>query len=148
VRLAELVPAPSRTLRRGALTDAFAHLFELPFDQAAVERLDRDVDLRATAGAPVPDWWTSHSAKVTGAATLAAGGAAFVLAGAFVVSAFGDQRAADRSDGAARVTYNQEIEARNHWATALAIGGGVLAAAGLAVLLWRRHATESAGGLW
>jgi hypothetical protein len=149
VRLADLPPGPSHALRRGALTDAFSHLFELPFDQTALDHLGADVDLSAAAPPNGPsDWWASRSAKATGVAAVAAGGASLAVAGAFVASALGAQHSANQASGADRVMYNQEIDTRNRWATATAVGGGVLVAVGVGLLLWRRHAADATSELW
>ncbi|HTA17683.1 MAG TPA: caspase family protein, partial [Polyangia bacterium] len=150
VRLADLAATPERASRRGALTDAFTHLFDLPFDQGALDLLNADAALRVDAhpSAPDSDWWTSRSAKIAGIAATAAGGASLAVAGGFSLSALGVQHTADHATGAERVGYNQEIDSRNRWAAATAVGGGLLVAAGIGLLLWRRHAIDSAPSLW
>jgi Caspase domain len=150
VRLADLSAAPERAPHRGALTDAFTHLFDLPFDQDALDLLSADADLRVEAhpSSPDSDWWRSRSAKVAEIAALGAGGASLAVAGGFVVSALGVQHTADQASGFDRVGYNQEIDSRNRWALTTAIGGGLLVTAGIGLLLGRRHAIESAPSLW
>jgi hypothetical protein len=150
VHLAELAPQPSHALRRGALSDAFTHLFDLTFDQGALNQFDLEVDLRAEAPprAPGADLSSSRATKVVAIGALATGGAALVVAGGFVISALNVQHTAEQANGQDRVVYNAEIDTRNRWALVTGVGGGVLAALGLGLMLWRHHAEEPATLLW
>ncbi len=150
VRLAELKALPDHVVRRGALTDAFTHLFDLPFDEAALDHLDLDVDLRAEPSATPAgtDLAASRAVKVAGVGALVAGGASLAVAGGFVLSALSVRHGADRASGDARVGDNEQIDTRNRWATAAAVGGGVLAALGIGLLIWHQHAVETAPSLW
>jgi hypothetical protein len=152
VTLAELEAHPSRTVRRGALNDAFTHLFDLPFDAAALDVLALDADLRADASSNPPgtDLTASRATKIAGVAALATGGASLAVATGFVVAALAAQRDADHApNGVVRAQYDDAIDTRNRWATAAAIGGGVLAAMGIGLLMWHRHRlTDQTMGLW
>jgi hypothetical protein len=152
VTLAELEARPTRAVRRGALNDAFTHLFDLPFDAAALDILARDADRRADAS-PTPqgtDLTASRTTKSAGVAALATGGASLAVAAGFVVAALGAQHDAEHaSNGVERAQYDNEIDTRNRWAAVATVGGGILAALGIGLLLWHRHAqTDQATALW
>jgi hypothetical protein len=148
VTLRDLEARPSRAQRRGALNDAFTHLFDLPFDAAALEIVTLDVDVRAEASPTAPA--TSRATKIAGVSALAAGGASLGAAAGFFAAAVGAQRDAQNApNGVERARYNDEIDARNRWATITAVGGGVLAALGIGLLIWHRHRlTDQTLGLW
>jgi hypothetical protein len=152
VQLAALAPQPSRALRRGALTDAFTHLFELPFDQSALDHQAVELGIRADvdAGTPGTDLIARPRAakKIAGIAGLLTGAAALGIAASLVVSALDIQHQAQQASGLERVRLDDQIDSRNHWAVATAVGGGVLVAAGLALLLWHNRGGEPPADLW
>jgi hypothetical protein len=112
VNLAQLTPRAPALLHRGAIHDAFTHLFELAFDQAALDALPLDEELGDRAAAAPP--------------------------GADLSAPSSWQRiAASSTNGLDRAQLNQEIGTRNRWTAITGIGGAALTAAGLGLLLWR-----------
>jgi hypothetical protein len=143
VRLADLAPQSPRALRRGALSDAFTHLFELPFDQAALDRLAFEPDLRTQVAAPPStDLSRPPMTKMAGVGAVAAGGVSLGIAAALVVWASRLHSTADGASGVDRVAINEEIASRNRWATVTAIGGAALAVLGASLLMWRGHSAN------
>ncbi len=145
IDLAQLTPRAPSLLHRGAIHDAFTHLFELAFDQAALDALPLDEELgeRAAAATPGADlsapssWQRIRKPAAIGAVVL--GGAALATAGALAISSahLHDQATASSASGVDRARLNQEISTRNRWTAITGIGGAALTAAGLGLLLWR-----------
>jgi hypothetical protein len=143
VNLSELLPRAPSLLHRGAIHDAFTHLFELAFDQAALDALPLDEELSVRAppppGADLSSSPTGHAMRrpaAIGAVVL--GGAALAAAGALAIDGayLHDQAARSTTSGANRARLNQEIATRNRFTTIAGIGGAALTAAGLGLLLW------------
>jgi hypothetical protein len=143
VRLADLSPQAPRALRRGALNDAFTHLFELPFDQAALDRIAFEPELGVEGQVtPATDLSRRPITKVAGVASIAAGGVSLGATVALLISASRLRDSADNASGVQRVTINEQIASRNRWATITGVGGAVLATLGAVVLIWRRRADD------
>jgi hypothetical protein len=141
VALADLAPRTPTLLRRGALHDAFTHLFELPFDELALDALPLEVDLRQEAGPGVPPGADlAHRPFVRRAAIGAAavGVASLAVAGGLVVSAQALHASADGKSGSDRADINQGIATRNRWATTAGIAGAALTALGAGLIVWSR----------
>ncbi|HLK90269.1 MAG TPA: caspase family protein [Polyangia bacterium] len=143
VDLAGERPQPRSVLARGALHEAFALLFAIPFDVAAVTGApEPDVTVVATGGADLrPDrpFWTRSARRTTALVTGAAGIGALAAAGGLAWKLRED---ADNASGAERAVMNGELGGRNAWITAAAVGGAVLTAAAAALLLWNRRTRE------
>ena len=141
-RLADLSPQPARLVHRGALDDAFMHLFDLPFDQTALEivRLETDRPIDVAAEPPGADLPSRPPHRLVGIGLTATGGASLAAAIVLAVSASHLRDTADQADGQHRVGINSDIADRNRWTAITGVGGGLLAAAGLALLLWPRPA--------
>ena len=144
VSLADLPAQAPTLLHRGAIHDAFTHLFELPFDQAALEalRLEPDpVDVFTVEAPAGTDLATGPSARPlarrAAVALTVAGGAALAAAATFAVLGARLRDGAGDASGLERAHINQQIDDRNGWSAAAGIGGALLAAAGLTLLLWR-----------
>jgi hypothetical protein len=137
VNLTDLAPRPASLLHRGALHDAFTHLFELAFDQTALDALllePEPVD-PGTPAANVSAWRPSR--KTAGIAATVIGGASLALAAGLAISGAHLRSGADGASGIDRVQINQDIATRNRWTAIAGIGGAVLAATGVGLLLWR-----------
>jgi len=141
VNLAQLAPRAPSLLHRGAIHDAFTHLFELAFDQAALDALPLDGELSEDASPPGTDlsppsrWQTIRRATAIGAVAL--GGASLATAGVLAISSAVLHDRAVGADGVRRAQLNQDISTRNRWTAITGIGGAALTAAGLGLLLWR-----------
>jgi hypothetical protein len=144
INLADLAPRPASLLRRGAIHDAFTHLFELPFDQAALNSLGFDPELVETSrtegtGADLARRPIAPSVgRSVGIAATVAGGVSLAVAAGFAISGARLAASAGGKSGVDRLEINQEIAARNRWTAITGVGGGLMAAAGVAVLVWRR----------
>jgi hypothetical protein len=144
INLAELAPRAPSLLHRGAIHDAFTHLFELAFDQAALDALPLDEELSERAppppGADLSPSSTGQAIRKPAAiGAVALGGAALATAGALAIDGarLHDQAARNSTSGADRARLNQEIATRNRWTAIAGIGGAALTVAGLGLLLWR-----------
>jgi len=139
VNLTDLAPHALSLLHRGALHDAFTHLFEIAFDQVALDALSREVDLgdQPEAATPGADVSSPRSIRKTaGIAATAAGGASLAVAAGLAISAAQMRASAGSANGIDRVQINQDIAARNRWTAITGIGGAVLAAAGLGLIFF------------
>jgi hypothetical protein len=142
VDLTKLAPQPRRVLRRGALHEAFALLFALPFDDTTtMPPVDLDLQRRldgADEGTAPRSFWT-HDRKRAAATGAAVGGAAgFVAAGVFAVSAASLRREAEGQNGADRSLVDDQIARRNGWTVATSVGSVLLAATAIALYGWSR----------
>jgi len=144
VDIAELTPQPRRLLSRGALHEALALLFALPFDVSAFTTPADPascLDVKAEVRLDRPPW-TSQPKRVVAATTGGLSIAAFAAAGALAWSAAGLREEAQAQDGRTRAALNDEIARRNRWTSGLAAGGALLALATAALLVWDRKAEE------
>ena len=139
VKLADLAPRPASLLHRGAIHDAFTHLFELPFDQAALNSFRLEPDLVETSRSELSgaDLSPRPIARSVGIAATVAGGVSLVLAAGFAISAARLAGSAEGKSGVDRLEINQEIAARNRWTAITGIVGGLMTATGVALLVWR-----------
>jgi hypothetical protein len=146
VDLARVKPEPRGFLPRGALHEAFALLFALPFDVSALTAPpDPAATVASDGGANLRidrRLWTRKVRRATALATGAAGVAAFAAAGGLAWSAAGLRQDAQNADGSRRATLNDELARRNAWTLGTLAGGGLLAAAAAALLVWDRPARE------
>jgi hypothetical protein len=146
VDLALEKPQPRSLLARGALHEAFALLFALPFDVTALTASpEPDLTVDSSRGAdlrPERPFWTHNQRRTAGLATGAAGIAAMAAAGGLAWSAVGLHQDAENANGAQRAALNNEIAGRNAWITGTLVGGALLTAAGSALLLWNRQTRE------
>jgi hypothetical protein len=147
VDLTRLKPQPPAALARGALHEAFAALFAVPFDITALtappERDAIVVTARGadnlTVGRP---FWSPKARRTTALATGAAGIAAFAVAGGLAWSAEGLRQDAGNESGAQRAALNDELARRNTWMMATVASGVLLAATAAALLVWDRRTRE------
>jgi hypothetical protein len=141
VNLAQLAPRAPSLLHRGALHDAFTHLFELAFDQAALDALPLDGELSERTSPPVTDLSPSSSGQQIGRraafGAVVLGVASLATAGTLAISSAVLHDRAAGADGVRRAQLNQDISTHNRWTAITGIGGAALAAAGLGLLLWR-----------
>ena len=136
--------APS-LLRRGALHDAFTHLFELPFDQAALDAVQLEpepIDSFAveTTGADLAAAPAPAARPVARRAALGltiAGGVALATSATLAILGARLRDSAGAKNGVERVQINREIDDRNRWSAIAGIGGAALAAAGVGLFFWR-----------
>ncbi|HET6149053.1 MAG TPA: caspase family protein [Polyangia bacterium] len=143
VKLADLPAQAPSLLRRGALHDAFTHLFELPFDQAALDALRLDpepVDL-FTVDSPGADLAPSPArrpiARRAAVGLTIAGGVSLATSATLAILGARLRDSAGGKSGTDRARINQQIEDRNRWSAIAGIGGAALAAAGVGLWLWR-----------
>lgn len=140
IDLAQLTPRAPSLLHRGAIHDAFTHLFELAFDQAA---LDGELDAQAAIAPPGADLaaqpFATRIRRPAAIGAVVVGAASLAAAGALVISSahLHDQATANTASGNDRAHLNQEISSRNRWSAISAVGGAALTAVGLGLLLWR-----------
>src|SRR6185295_7475596 len=137
VDLSELLPRAPSLLHRGAIHDAFTHLFELAFDQAALDALPLDEGLSARASPPPgadlsPSSTRQELRKPAAIGAVALGGAALATAGVLAIDGarLHGEAARDDTSGDDRARLNQEIATRNRWTAIAGIGGAALIAAG------------------
>jgi hypothetical protein len=147
VDLAGVKPQPRSLLTRGALHEAFALLFALPFDVSAVTPPpEAEATLGSSAGADLRverTFWTRKARRTTALATGTAGIAALAAAGGLAWSAVGLHHDAENAAyGTQRAALNDQIGNRNAWTIGTLVGGLVLTAASSAMLLWDRQAHE------
>jgi hypothetical protein len=143
--LTDVAARPPGVLRRGALHEAFALLFTSPFDLTAVvatteTQPDAGVTLSKEGG---ESRGFDLRKKRIAAASLAAASAA-ALVGSGVLLWRTEQVRSDASSGNARMSFNSEVGTLNGWTTALAVSGGILAAAATALYLWSRRGETTA----
>jgi hypothetical protein len=131
-------------LSRGALHEAFALLFALPFDVTAMTTgLDPEASL-STQGEPRLDrrFWTRRTRGIAAVSTGIGSAAAFAGVAALAWSAVGLRGDAQNDNGQNRATLNDEIARRNQWTLGAATGGAVLAITAVALLIWNRQSNE------
>lgn len=143
VKLADLTARPPSLLHRGAIHDAFTHLFELPFDRAALASVLLEPDLELSRLEPVGSDLslepTNRSfAKRAGIVAAIAGAVSLAVGAGFAISGARLAASADAKSGSDRVEVNREIADGNRWTAITGIAGGVLASAGVGLLLWGR----------
>jgi len=133
VLLSRLTPESPRARARGAAHEAFRRLYALPFDRGAVAAFHADSDLVAMPGPPVerplPRWvpWV----------TLAAGAAALVTSGGFIVNSHRLRDSAGAgTDGQEIDRLNRSMASQNRAATISGAAGGALVLGGLGLLWW------------
>jgi hypothetical protein len=143
--LGAITARPRALLRRGAMHEAFALLFTLPFDVTALtEATELDggmLEAGGQASQPSIDsgFWTRRTKRVV---AIGAGGgavAAFVAAGVLQYDAARLRRNAENDTGQARATANDQISLRNRWTLVTAGGGAVLATAAAVLFAWSRQ---------
>ena len=146
VDLAGERPQPRSLLARGAMHEAFALLFALPFDVSALTAPpEADATLVSSGGADLrPDrpFWTHRARRTTALATGAAGIAALAVAGGLAWNAVGLRQQAENADGTQRAVLNNELGTRNTWIAGTLVGGLLLTATASALLLWDRQTHE------
>jgi hypothetical protein len=146
VDLAQMKPQPRAILSRGALHEAFALLFTLPFDASALTALPEvDTTLSVSAGADLRaerSFWTPKVRRRAAVVMGLASAAAFATAGGLAVSAAVLHSDAQGQSGAQRPATNEEIGRRNTWTVDALVTGAVLAAAAAALFVWDREARE------
>jgi Caspase domain len=137
VRLATLKSSTPRVAARGAASEAFGRIFDLPFDGAVVERFrgraapldlipaDDQAGGRGSWRRPV-GW---------GAVGVGAGLAVGSLAAALSARGIAPDRT-DSLDQREAASINAKIEGRNRLATGLGLAAAGVAAAGVVLLLW------------
>jgi hypothetical protein len=146
VDLAQMKPQPRGVLTRGALHEAFALLFALPFDVSALTALS-DPDATITLGADGDlhidrPFWTPKTRRTAAIGTGIASVAAFAAAGGLAWSAAGLHRDAQSENGMQRAASNDELARRNAWATGALVSGAVLAGVAAALFVWDRRERE------
>jgi hypothetical protein len=146
VDLADVKPQPRGVLPRGAIHQAFAQLFALPFDVRALTALPDPEPPNALSdvGSMRADnsGWTTRSKRVAAAGAGIGSIAAFAVTGGLVWSALGIQDRAEGENGQVRAALDEQITDRNRWAVGTATGGVVLAAAAAALFIWDRASKE------
>ena len=146
VDLAGLKPQPRGLLARGALNEAFALLFALPFDVSALTAPpEPDAMIVSAGGADLRlerPFWTRKQRRTTALATGAAGIAALAVAGGLTWSAVGLHQDAENATGQQRAVLNDELAGRKAWIAGTLVGGVLLAATASALLLWDRQTHE------
>jgi hypothetical protein len=134
---------PRSLLARGALHDAFALLFTLPFDASVLTApIEADTTVVSSSGADLRaerPFWTHNQRRTAALATGAAGITALAVAGGLAWRLHQD---AENANGAQRAILNDELAGRNAWITGTLVGGAVLTAAASALLLWNRQTHE------
>jgi hypothetical protein len=144
VDVASEKPQPRSVLARGALHEAFALLFAVPFDVGAVTGAPAsDATVVSSGGAalarPERPFWTRTARRTTALATGVTGIAALAVAGGLAWKLSHD---AENANGSQRALLNDELASRNAWIGGTLVGGGVLTAAAAALLLWDRLSRE------
>ena len=146
VDLADVKPQSRGVSPRGALHEAFALLFALPFDVTSLTALTaRESGLSLSAQSEVRldrPFWTRRTKRTAAVSTGTGSVVAFAVAGALVWSATGLRRDALNENGLNRATLDDEIERRNQWALGAVTGGAFLAVAAAALLIWDRQSGE------
>jgi hypothetical protein len=143
VDLAGMKPQPRGLLARGALHEAFAMLFALPFDVSVLTAPpDPDATIVSAAGANLRTgrpFWTYKARRTTALATGAVGIATLAAAGGL---AWRLRQDAENADGARRAVLNDELAGRNAWIAGTLAAGVLLTATASALLLWNRQTRE------
>ena len=146
VDLARETAQPRSLLARGALHEAFALLFAVPFDVGAVTGAPApDATVVSSGGTdlgPERPFWTHKARRTTALATGAGGLAAMAVAGGLAWSALGLRQDAENASGSRRAVLNDELAGRNAWIAGTLAGGVVLTASAAALLLWDRQTRE------
>jgi hypothetical protein len=146
VALADLKPQRRGLLSRGALHEAFALLFAMPFDVTALTSLSSlEAELTVgTAGEVRLDrpFWTHRTRRISAASAGIGSAAAFAAAAALAWSAAGLRNEAQNENGQNRAALGDEIERRNQWTVGAVTGGAVLAVTAAALLIWDRRSRE------
>lgn len=146
VDLARETPRPRSLLARGALHEAFALLFAVPFDVSALTLpLEPEATVVSSGGAdlrPERPFWTPKLRRTTALATGAAGIATLAVAGGLTWSAVGLRQEAQNANGARRAVLDDELAGRNTWIVGTLVGGALLTAAASALFLWNRQTPE------
>jgi hypothetical protein len=150
ITLADLSPERPRVASRGAAHESFSALFSLPFDANVVDDYQEPPEPQA----PAPDRPTGHARSLRRPIALGSivlGGLAIGAGAALSISA-----AALRADGGSvsqvdAVVINDKIRTRTTAAAICYVGGGIAAAAGIALFLWPsgdgvRASVSSSGG--
>ena len=143
VQVGTLEARPSRTGARGAATDAFGMLFQMPFDRAAVDNYQFRPDAIVMDWVPPPraTWRTS-----TGWTSLGVGSASLVTAIWLTGSASNLRNTVGPlTDNIKAKAINDEIDSRNNWARLAAGFGGAAVLTGAALLWWPRHPDDPYG---
>jgi hypothetical protein len=139
-------PQPRSLLARGALDEAFALLFTLPFDVTALTPpLKSDATVVTSGGAELRSerpFWTRKVRRTTALATGAAGIVMLAVGGGLAWSAVGLRQDAENANGTQRAVLNDQLATRNAGITGTLVGGGLLAATAAALLFWDREARE------
>jgi hypothetical protein len=146
VDLAREKPQPRSVLARGALHEAFALLFALPFDVSALTAPpEPDATAVSSGGADLRverPFWTHKHRRTTALMTGAAGIAALAAAGGLTWSAVGLRQDAENADGKQRAVLNDELATRKAWIVGTLAGGVLLTATASALLFWNRQTRE------
>jgi hypothetical protein len=139
-------PQPRSLLARGALHEAFALLFTLPFDVTALTApLEPDATVVSSGGADLRGerpFWTRKVRRTTALATGAAGIVMLAVGGGLAWSAVGLRQDAENAYGTQRAVLNEQLVTRNAWITGTLVGGGLLTATAAALLFWDRRTHE------
>jgi hypothetical protein len=139
LRLAALTSSRPRVAARGAASEAFGRIFDLPFDGAVVERFRgraAPVDL-IPAGEPADRGARGSWRRPVGWGAVGVG--AGLAAGSLVAALSARGLAPDRSDGLDQreaASINAKIEGRNRLATGLGLAAAGVALTGAVLLLW------------
>jgi hypothetical protein len=131
VTLPSIAAQPLSVVRRGAVHEAFALLFSVPFDAAAVGA-EPPLVLRE---APPARRSLRPLAFGLGAAGVVAGAAAGVFS--WRTSNLRSQHLGGSGDD--RAALNADIESGNRWALSSAVAAGALLGTALVLYLWDRH---------
>jgi hypothetical protein len=139
-------PQPRSLLARGALHEAFALLFTLPFDVTALTAPpERDATVVSNGGADLRSerpFWTRKVRRTTALATGAAGIVMLAVGGGLAWSAVELRQDAENANGTQRAVLNEQLATRNAWITGTLVGGGLLTAAAAALFYWDRRTHE------
>jgi hypothetical protein len=153
--LAALPGGKSTVTRRGALHEAFALLFSVPFDDAAANAeplfVTRDAPLSCDAPLPLPcdDAALGPPRMLRPLAISATAGAAVAGLAAGVIawktSSFADSANATLATktGDERAGVNAGIERGNRWTLATGVTSAVFAATAVGLWLWDHHARSA-----
>jgi hypothetical protein len=146
IDLARVAPRPRELLSRGALNEAFALLFTLPFDISALTAPpESDATVAPAGGLNVRIDGPSKGPTARSTAGMALAGAsvtAFAAAAGIAWSAASLRHDAQNEDGAQRAALNDELGRRNLWTMGVLAGGALLAAAAATLLVLNRRVRE------
>ena len=145
VEVGSLEARPTRTNARGAASDAFGLLFQMPFDRAIVDSYQfRPVVI------VIDDLQRSHInwRNATGWTSLGVGAASLVGAIWLTGTAQNLRNTVGVNATQAQANaVNDEIRSRNDWARVAAGVGGAAVITGAVLLWWPRHADDPYGDL-